>query len=274
MLAGLYFSFTNYPILSTPQWTGLANYEMIVKDPLFWQSLFNTAFFTVISVPLAVALALVVALLVNQQVYGTRLFRTIFFMPTVIPTVATTALFIWFLQPEYGLLNVVLSVAGIKAPDWLLDPNWTKPALILFSLWGIGNGMIIFLAGLQSIPEQVREAAAIDGANSWIIFWRVTLPLLSPTTFFVTILTCIGAFQVFTQAYILGSLNQGFSIPGGPLNSLLMPVVYIFLNGFFYFKMGYASALAWILFVIIGTFTLIQFAFAKRWVYYEWDEVQ
>jgi len=261
MLAGLYFSFTNYPILSTPQWTGLANYEMIVKDPLFWQSLFNTAFFTVISVPLAVALALVVALLVNQQVYGTRLFRTIFFMPTVIPTVATTALFIWFLQPEYGLLNVVLSVAGIKAPDWLLDPNWTKPALILFSLWGIGNGMIIFLAGLQSIPEQVREAAAIDGANSWIIFWRVTLPLLSPTTF-------------FTQAYILGSLNQGFSIPGGPLNSLLMPVVYIFLNGFFYFKMGYASALAWILFVIIGTFTLIQFAFAKRWVYYEWDEVQ
>jgi multiple sugar transport system permease protein len=274
MLAGLYFSLTDYPILSMPTWVGLANYQAAFGDSLFWQSLGNTAFYTLLFVPTGVALALILALLVNRAAAVARIFRTIFFMPTVVPAVALTALWIWLLQPQYGLVNFALGLVGITGPDWLLDPNWTKPALVLLSLWGVGNGMVIFLAGLQSIPEHLHEAAAVDGAGAWTIFWRITLPQLSPTTFFVTVLTCIGAFQIFTQAYVLGSLNQQWALPGGPLGSLMMLVVYIFANGFFYFKMGYASALAWILFVIIAAITLLQFWLARRWVYYEWEETR
>jgi multiple sugar transport system permease protein len=271
ILAGVYYSFTNYPITKSPTWAGLANYIQIVGDPEVGKSLFNTVYFTVLFVPLGVALALALALLLNQNVRWMPLFRTAFYMPNIVPVVASAALWLWLLQPRFGLINVGLRFLGIIGPDWLVNAAWTKPSLILMSLWTVGGGMVIFLAGLQGVPQHLYEAAEIDGAGRWMKFWNVTWPMLSPTTFFITILTVISSFQIFTQAYILG--NQGeYAAVGGPLDSLLFYVLYIYVNGFYYFKMGYASALAWVLFLIVLAFTIIQFGVAGRWVYYEVDE--
>jgi multiple sugar transport system permease protein len=271
MLAGFYFGFTDYPITKSPTWAGLANYLKLAQDPEVAKSLFNTVYYTVIFVPLGVALALGLALLLNQRVRWMPIFRTAFYMPNIVPVVASAALWLWLLQPRFGLVNVGLQLLGITGPNWLVNAAWTKPSLILMSLWGVGGGMVIFLAGLQGVPQHLYEAAEIDGAGQWTKFWNVTWPMLSPTTFFITILTVISSFQIFAQAYILG--NQGeYAAVGGPLDSLLFYVLYIYVNGFYYFKMGYASALAWILFVIVLLFTVLQFWVAGRWVYYEVDE--
>lgn len=268
MLAGLAFSFTEYQIVKAPKWIGLANYQQLVHDPQVLKSVINTVYYTVIFVPLGVGLALALALLLNQRARFLPFFRTAFFMPNIVPVVASTALWLWLLQPRFGLINMGLAALGIQGPNWLVSPSWTKPALILMSLWTVGGGMVIFLAGLQGVPQHLHEAAQIDGAGRWTRFWSVTWPMLSPTTFFITILTVISSFQIFTQAFILG--NQGeYAAMGGPLDSLLFYVLYIYINGFYYFKMGYATALAWVLFLVILLFTVLQFWLACRWVYYE-----
>jgi len=261
VVAATYYSFTSYDILHAPAWLGLENYGTLLQDDLFWTSLDNTLYYVIFGVPLHVVVALALALLLNQKLRGISVYRTLFFMPSIVPTVASVVLWIWILQPQYGLLNSFLGYLGVQGPAWLGSEVWSKPSLIMMNTWTAGGAMIIFLAGLQDVSEHLYEAAEIDGAGWWAKFWRVTIPMLTPSIFFVLVLDLINSFQVFTAAFIMTN--------GGPVDSTLFYVLYLYQQGFTYLKMGYASALAWILFVIILLFTLIQFAHAKRWVYYE-----
>ncbi|NOY80292.1 MAG: sugar ABC transporter permease [Kiritimatiellaeota bacterium] len=266
ILAAVFLSFTDYSIFTRPHWVGLANYrELLFQDPLVPKALFNTLFYTVFAVPLGTFFSLMVALLLNQKVKGLPVWRTLYYLPTVVSGVAMGVLWRWIFNPEVGLLNTalrpLLQAFGLSDPKWLLDPHLAKPAYVLMSLWGIGGGMIIFLAGLQSIPKQLYEAAEIDGAGRFSQFRHVTLPLLSPVVFFSLTMGFIGSFQIFTQAYVM--TGRGVD------NSTLFYVLYLFDQAFRYFRMGYSSALAWVLFAIVLVITLVQFRLARRWVYYE-----
>ncbi|GAB4460414.1 MAG: sugar ABC transporter permease [Armatimonadaceae bacterium] len=267
MLASLYLSFCKYD-LHTLEWVGTKNYEILLTRDgggLFWKSLTNTAIYVLFAVPLGLTGSLLLALLLNQKVKGLPLFRTLFYLPSLVPAVASSLVWLWVFHPDAGLLNYGLSLIGIKGPAWLLDEHTALASLIVMSLWGIGGGrMIIFLAGLQGIPDDLYEAASLDGASIWSKFRHVTLPMLSPTIFFNLVLGVIGSFQVFTSAYIMTS--------GGPNNATLMYVLYLYNNAFRYFKLGKASAMAWILFVVLLVFTIIQFRQASKWVYYEGGE--
>ena len=265
MIASLYLSFCKYD-LHTLEWVGAENYRrLLTADPLFWRALQNTVIYVALSVPLGLAGSLAIALLLNQNVRGQRVFRTFFYLPSLVPAVASSLLWLWVLNSENGLLNYGLMFLGVPhkyCPRWLEDPAWTLPAFVMMSLWGIGGArMIIFLAGLQGISESYYEAALIDGASSTQKFLFITLPMLSPTIFFNLILGIIGSFQVFTSAYVMTS--------GGPGNASLFYVLYLFRNAFEYFKLGKASAMAWILFALLLGFTVVQFKNARRWVHYE-----
>lgn len=262
MIVSLYLSFCKYD-LHTLQFVGVENYHrLLFKDPLFVISLRNTVLYVLFSVPLGLMGSLAIALLLNQKVRGQRLFRTLFYLPSLVPAVASALLWRWLLDTENGLFNYVLSLVHIKGPGYFEDPKWTLPAFIMMSLWGVGGGrMIIFLAGLQGISDSYYEAARIDGANGFQQFRYITLPMLTPTIFFNLILGIIGSFQVFTSAYIMTA--------GGPNNASLFYVLYLFRNAFEYFKMGKASAMAWVLFLILLGFTMIQFRNARKWVHYE-----
>lgn len=266
MLASLYLSLTNYDVLTPAQFVGLTNYMKLPQDELFWTSLYNTAYVTLFGVPIQMTIALGLALLLNQKVKGIAFFRTAFYLPSLTPTVAGAILWIWLLNNQWGIVNSTLRAIGIYAPVWLGDPQWSKPAIILMEAWGAGASMIIYLAGLQGVPEQLYEAASIDGATAFQKFISVTLPMMTPTIFFTAVIGVIGHLQIFTEAFILTQ--------GGPLNSTLFYVYYLFNNGFVYFKMGYAAAMAWILFAIVLVITLVQFRLAGRWVYYEAAEVK
>lgn len=271
IVASLYYSFTRFNILRPPEWIGLAGYEeLLFYDPLFWISIKNTLYMLVFSLPPSLLLALFLASLLNQNIRGKALFRTVFYLPSILPAVATAMLWMWIFNPQYGLINAVLKLLfGIDGPGWLVDPQWSKPAFIIMGLWGVGGSMVIFLAGLQSIPKQLYEAAEIDGANPWNQFWHVTFPMLSPTIFFNLVMGIIGLFQYFTAPYIM-TRGVGSNVPpGSPLNSTLFYALYLFQNAFAYFKMGYASAMAWILFLLIVVATLVVFKSSARWVYYE-----
>lgn len=272
ILLSLFMSFTHWSMLSAPQWVGWDNYrEILLEDPLVYTSLWNTAYYVLFSVPLGVLLSLFLALLLNQKIAGISLFRTIFFLPSVTNMVAVSILWMWVFNPEFGLLNRGLAMLGISGPLWLQSETWAKPALILMSLWGVGGGMIITLAALQSIPAELYEAAELDGARSWRKLIHITLPLISPALFFNLIMNIIGSFQVFTQAFVMtASASEGSE--GGPNNATLFFVLYLYKKAFQQFKMGYASALAWILFLIILVFTAVQFGLSRRWVYYESGE--
>jgi multiple sugar transport system permease protein len=262
MVASLGISFTQWDLLSAAKFVGLDNYEKLFsRDPLFWQSLKVTVLYTVAYVPLELAGGLVLALLMNQPLRGIGLFRTIYYLPSVLPGVAFVVLWMWILHPDVGLINTLLSYVGIDGPRWLVDPDWALPALLMMSLWGLGRSMVIYLASLQGIPQQLYEAASIDGAGRWQSFWRITLPMLTPTIFFNLVLSIISTFQTFTSAFVATN--------GGPLDSTLFYVLYIFRQAFEYFNMGYASALAWVLFVIILVLTLLVVRTSDRWVYYE-----
>ncbi len=265
MLASLYLSFCKYD-LHTLTWVGARNYEVLLRqDPLFWKSLTNTALYVLFSVPLGLTGSLAIALLLNQKVKGLAFFRTAFYLPSLVPAVASALVWQWIFHPDAGLLNYGLSMLGVKGPQWLQDPKTALPSLILMSLWGIGGSrMVIFLAGLQGISDELYEAASLDGAKGWAAFRHITLPMLSPTQFFNLVLGIIGSFQVFTSAYVMTN--------GGPNNATLMYVLYLYNNAFRYFKLGKASAMAWILFVILLIFTLVQFRSASKWVYYEGGE--
>jgi multiple sugar transport system permease protein len=262
MVASLFISFTKWDLLSPLKFVGLQNYEkMFTRDPLFWQSLKVTAIYTCVYVPMELAGGLVLALLMNQKLRFVGVFRTIYYLPSVLPGVAFVVLWMWILHPDVGLINTLLSYIGIEGPRWLADPNWALPALLMMSLWGLGRSMVIYLASLQGIPQHLYEAVAIDGANAWHSFWKITLPMLTPTIFFNLVLSVISTFQTFTSAFV--------ATDGGPLDSTLFYVLYLFRQAFQYFNMGYASALAWILFVVILVLTLLIVRSSGRWVYYE-----
>jgi len=262
IVASLIFSFCRYDVVTPAEWVGINNYKyMFTEDYLFWKSLYNTGYYALFSIPLRIIAALVIALLLNQKLMGIRWFRTMYYVPAVTSGVAVSLLWIWLFDPGLGLINIVLGKIGIRGPLWLQSEVWSKPALILMSLWGVGTIWVIYLAGLQGIDKQLYEAVDIDGGNWWEKFWHITLPMLSPAIFFTLIIGIIRSFQVFTQAYVMTQ--------GGPKNSTLFYVYYLYLRGFRMLRMGSASSMAWILFILILVFTLIQFKFASKWVYYE-----
>lgn len=262
MIASIYFSFCDYQLLIPPKWIGINNYvKIFFNDTLFLKSLWNTLYYTLGSVTLGVLGSLFLAVLLNQRVRGETIFRSMFYLPTLTPAVAMAILWGWLFNTEFGLINRILAKVGIQGPSWLYSTEWVMPAFIIMSLWGIGGSrMIILLAGLQGIPQELYDAAEVDGVNWWTRLRYITLPLLSPSIFFVVVTGIIGSFQVFTTSYIMTG--------GGPANASLFYVLYLYRNAFEYFKMGYASALAWILFIIIITLTFLQFKLAGRWVYY------
>lgn len=263
--AAFYYSFTEYSVLQPARWVGLRNYgEMFFEDELFWKSLYNTGYYALFSVPLGLMVALWLAILLNQKVPLRSFFRATFFLPSIVPVVAASVVWAWILNPEFGLINDLLGRLGLYRPPWLTSEVWSKPAFILMSLWGIGPTTIIFLAGLQDIPQHLYEAAEIDGANTFQRFRAITLPMLTPTIFFNLVTGLIGAFQIFTQVYIISE--------GGPLWSTLFYVYYLWRRAFQFFNMGYASALALVLFVIILALTLLVLGTSRRWVYYEAEQ--
>jgi multiple sugar transport system permease protein len=255
-------SFTRWEIVSPPEWIGLGNYATMLQSDLFWKVFGNTFYYTLLSVPLSIVLSLALALLVHEKVRGITFFRTTYFLPVVSSTVAVAIVWSWLYHPEVGLINFLLRKAlGVDGPRWLSDTDWAMPAMVVMSVWkGLGYNMVIFLAGLQNISEEYYEAARIDGAPAWRRFVNVTLPMLSPTTFFVLIINLIGSFQVFEQTYILTK--------GGPANATLTLSYYIYQNAFQFFKMGYAASMAYVLFAVILVVTLFQFRLQKRWVFY------
>lgn len=254
------FSFTNYSIISSAEFIGLKNYSDLLKDSLFWISSYNTIYYVILFVPLGIIISLGLATVLNQDVKGLAIYRTIYYLPAVMPAVANAVLWIWLLDPQWGLINTGLNMLGIQGPGWLSSEHWSKPGIILMSLWSLGSWIVIYLAGLQGVPLQLYEAAEIDGATKLQKFFHITLPLMTPTIFFTVIVGLIGAFQIFTQAYIMTS--------GGPVNSTLFYALYLYRNAFNYLKMGYASSMAWILFVIVLVLTILQFKLSRRWVFY------
>lgn len=261
MLYSLYLILHEWNMLKAPKFIGLGNFERMLNDPLVGKSLVNTAYYTFLGVPLQLLVAFSLAVMLNQQIRGLGIYRTVYYLPSITPAVAFAVVWIQILNPEFGVLNQVLSWFGLGPVNWLFNPAWSKPALIIMILWLTGFQMIIFLAGLQSVPKELQEAAEIDGANTWRRFVNVTIPIISPIILFNMIISIIGSFQVFTAVFIMTD--------GGPQDSTLFMVLYLYRNAFELFKMGYAASLAWVLFLIIMTFTAIQFFFANRWVYYE-----
>ncbi|MBC7234793.1 MAG: sugar ABC transporter permease [Chloroflexi bacterium] len=263
IVASAYFGFTEYDVLSPPRWIGIANYtKAFTDDELFWPSLGRTFKYSLVVVPVGMVGSLILAMLLNQGVPGTNIFRTLFFLPSLTPAVALALLWKWLLHPTVGPVNVMLGWLGISGPAWMASKDWALPALIMISLWGgIGGGrMLIFLAGLQGVPQELYEAAEIDGAGTWHKFWHVTLPMISPTMFFNLILGVIGALQVFTLSYV--------ATLGGPSYATWFYALHIYRQAFEYFRMGYGSALAWIFVVILLIFTYFQLNLSRRWVYY------
>ncbi len=258
----LYYSLCQYDVLRIPQFIGLRNYEQLIfSDNYFWTSIWNTLFYTALRVPLAISGSLLLAVLVNNAVKGVKLFRTIYFIPSIVTGVVLSALWLWILNPQYGLLNSFLSFLGIPGPLWLLDPDWSKPSMVLMSLWSIGGGrMLVFLAALQGIPNHLYEVVEMDGGGWWAKFKNVTLPMLSPVIFLWSVLEVIFSLQVFVEAYVMTK--------GGPLNSTLFYNLYLYNRAFEDFDMGYASALAWILLLITLAVTALQFRLSKKWVHY------
>ena len=272
MLFSIYARFTEYNITTSPNWIGLNNYQRLFKDPYFYTSLGNTFWMVIVKTPLVIVVAIGLALLLAMDVPGGRFFRTVFYLPNVLAGVAAVFLWQWILAPN-GLLNQALGVFGLNGPAWFTDPRWTKPGLVVMGMWWIGSNVLIYLAGLKGIPRELYEAAEMDGAVGWSKTWNITLPLLSPTIFFQVVTGIIGTFQIFTTAFII-STSGGNTNPFYAGQSLFFYVLYLYYRAFGKigptgFQMGYASAMAWILFVIIMAITLLQLWLSRRWVYYE-----
>jgi multiple sugar transport system permease protein len=266
ILASLYFSFCDYRVLSPPVWVGLRNYQELFTDhDYFLPSLANTAFMF-LALPIGTFFSVCIAMLLNRKLKGMAIFRTIFYLPSVVPVVASSVLWLWLLNPEYGLVNKSLGVFGIPASQWLQNPATAKWAFIIMEMWMIGGSIVIYLAALQGVPQPLYEAAELDGASPWTRAWKITIPSISPVIFFNFILGTIGTFQYFTQSFLMTGRP-----PGGPANSTLFFALYLFQNAFAFFRMGYASAMAWVLFLLTLIATLIVFKSSARWVYYEGD---
>jgi len=269
IVASAYLSLTDYQILVPPRFVGFANYARALggADEVFWKAVYNTIYFAILFVPLSIVGSLAAAVLLNVRIRGQAIFRTMFFIPSITPEIAAVFLWIWILSPEFGPLNNVLYMVGIEGPGWLGSPVWSKPALILMSLWATvgGSTMIIFLAGLQGIPTELYEASEIDGASGWQEFLNVTLPMLSPAVFFNLVVGMSGALRVFTAAFVATS--------GGPMYTTMFYMLHLFNNAFRFLYMGYASALAWLFMMLVLVLVVTQVWIGRKWVYYE-GEVQ
>ena len=268
MLSSLFYSFTNYNLIKAPEWIGAANFRELVSDNLFQVSLKNTLWMAGVTVPLTTLLCLTLALLLNNKIRGRSLFRAAFFLPSVVPMVAAAVCWMWFLNPMYGPLSQFLGLFGLQSPNWLRDVHWAKPALALTILWISGPTMIIYLAALQGVPQHLLESAELDGAGWFSRLLHITLPAVSPAILFNLMCGIIDAFQIFTQPYIM-TVNPQNPHPGGPANATLVYAINIYNNAFKNFKMGYASALAWVMFIVIFACTMLVFSSSARWVYYE-----
>ena len=262
LLGSFSISLTKWNIVGTPELVGLANYQKMVEDRFFWQSIKVTLYY-LLNVPLNVVLGLLLALLLNQKVKGLSVFRTIFFLPSVAAGVAVSLLWMWIFNPRFGIINVLLKKIGIIGPLWLGSEAWAIPALIIMSIWGVGGGMLIYLGALQGIPTAFYEAATLDGAGAWKKLLHITVPMITPVLLLNLVMGVIVSFQVFTQAYVMTD--------GGPNYATLFYVMYLYQQAFVWFNMGYASALSWVLFLIILVFTVIILKTSSSWVYYESD---
>lgn len=269
LLASLCYSFCDYNVFDAPVFTGAKNYAELLGDPIFRKACWNTLIFTVCSVPVTMLTALGLAMLLNLKVRGQAFYRVAFFLPSIVPVVASSVLWIWVFNPQFGILNVCIRAVKpwldpyfeLPVPGWLTDPAWAKTALIIMSVWGAGSNMVLYLAGLQEVPKELYEAAEIDGANAWRRTWHITLPAISPTLFFTLIMGFVGTLQYFTQAWVMTK--------GGPADSTLFYSLYLFNNAFTYFRMGYASAMAWVLFFVIVLCTIALFRGSRRFVHYQ-----
>jgi multiple sugar transport system permease protein len=263
LLASLYYSFTDYNVLQPANLIGFSNFrEMFSEDHLFWTSVQNTLIFAALSLPVNIVISVGLALLLNLKVHGMSVYRTIFYLPSVFPGVVTALLFRWILNPQFGLINVLLKQAGLPTVGWLTDPAWAKPSLVLIGLWGIGGSMVIYLAALQDVPQHLYEAAELDGAGALTKTFFITLPMISPAIFFNLVLGTIEVFQSFTFVYVITNGE------GGPLDKTLFYGLLLYRNAFKYLEMGYASAMAWLLALFVLAITLIIFKSSGRWVYY------
>lgn len=262
ILASLYMSFTKYNLISAPQWVGLANYKnLLFRDAVFVKSLKNTLYYVIIATPINLAMGVLIAMLLNQKVRGIRFYRTVFYLPNVVSMVAIALLWQWILDPSFGLVNTMLEKIGIDGPSWLFDAQWSKPSLILMGMWNVGGSMVIYLAALQDIPASLYEAATIDGAGAVRKFFKITLPLLSPSIFFNFVMGIILGFQVFMQSFIMTG--------GGPMQSTYFYAYYLYDKAFTYRQMGSASSMAWILLIITFILTFIVSKTSSKWVYYQ-----
>ena len=271
MVASLVYSFSEYTFRQPLEWVGLANYLALLRDRYFWIALANTAYMVLLGVPLMLTFSLLCAVVLNIKTPGQSIYRLIYYIPSIVPTIAATLLWVWILNPQYGLLNTLLGALGIQGPNWLRDPLWSKPSLLLMALWSAGNVMIIYLSGLQDVPTQILEAADLDGATCWPRMRHITLPMVSPITLYNLITLSIFMFQYFAQAYVFAHVSgqnaEGASAIGQPLNSTLFYSLYLYQNAFQFLKMGYASAMAWILFLVILAFTLVLLRVFDRFGY-------
>jgi multiple sugar transport system permease protein len=266
LIASLGLSFTKWGFVDQPVFIGLANYEKMLKDPVFWIALRVTATFTLFSVPLVLLTGLTTALLMTRKLPGMNVYRTIFYLPAVVGGVPMGLLWTWVFNPDYGILNYLLSLAGVPGPNWLGSPQWAPLAIVVVSAWNFGLPMVVLIAGLQNVPPVLYEAASLDGANAVRKFRHITLPMLSPTLFFLLVNQIIGSFQVFDIVYVISGGT------GNPLRSTLMYLVYFYQNAFQRYEMGYASALVWVLFLIIMVLTLLVFKSSSLWVFYESEQ--
>jgi multiple sugar transport system permease protein len=264
MIFSFYMSFFNWPLREPPTFLGIDNYVRFFDDPVWVKALQVTATYTLGAVPLGLVFAFLLALLLNQKIPGLPFFRTVFYLPSLVPATANAILWLFVLNAQIGIINTALRYLGIQGPSWLGSSRWAIPGLIIMSLWGVGGGMVIYLAGLQGIPEYLYEAAKIDGANQFRQFVHVTIPMMTPVIFFNLIMGIIGTFQTFNQAYIMTQ--------GGPGRATYFYVYYLYRNSFDYYRMGYGAAMAWFLFALILVLTLLNFWFSKKWVFYEAGE--
>ena len=265
MAASVYFSFTNYGVLTAPKWVGIKNYLDLPKDPAWLHALANTVAYAVLAIPLSVGLGLLVAILLNQKAKGIAVWRTIYYLPSITPIVAYAVLWKWMLSRDYGVINAIVGLIGIKPIDWLSDPYWIIIAFVMTSLWGVGGTMVINLAGLQSIPTDLSDAARVDGAGPVQVFLNVTWPMMTPVLFYNLIIGIVGAMQSFTFFF---TLTQGWgNVSYTDVGSVYM--IYLYRVAFQLYRMGYGSAMAWVLFVIILALTLLVVRTSRRWVYYE-----
>jgi multiple sugar transport system permease protein len=261
MIFSLGISLTETDLLTGYRFVGLQNYTRMLSDELFWKSFQVTAYYTFALVPTSIIISLIIALMMNQKVAGIGVWRTLYYLPSIVQGVAVAVLWGFVLNPRFGLINAGLAMFGIEGPRWLYSEEWAVPGLIIMGLWGAGGAMLLYLAGLQSIPTALYEAAEIDGANSWHRFWAITIPMLTPTIYFNLLINIIASFQVFTQSYVMTG--------GGPNNATLTQVLYLYRKGFQDFQFGYASAMAWGLFLVIMVFTILVVRSSESWVYYE-----